>query len=303
VGDLFGDGDDGSAMPAETPAQAADYGHAIFYDFATRLLSGRGGLHWPRRGGSQLNSSTIRPSAPGRCAIRAGAGPTLRPPAVADGGVTHHERLENMLLADRDAMLRVLHPVIVNSGPTTTEFIVSLIIVGILGPSLGVLAARWADRRRFAHERKLKASDDLIARIDDVAESLDRLCEACSIVRITAALQGPESVGTLKAISDAEHAHLRTRAVSSRLAMRPHADQTLLESALAAATCMNGGIENVRNANMARQAAVKAAGQAIVMAAYDDDRVESLLNSGLKHIEEFKARARAAIGMLLDEPS
>lgn len=121
-----------------------------------------------------------------------------------------------------------MHPVInsavvINSGPTTAEFIVSLVIVGILGPALGVLAAWSADRRRFAHERKLKASDDLIARIDAVAESLDRLCEVCSIMRITAALLGPENVETLKAISEAEHVHIRTRALNSRLAMRPHA--------------------------------------------------------------------------------
>jgi hypothetical protein len=32
---------------------------------------------------------------------------------------------------------------VVNSGPTRVEFIVSLVIVGILGPALGVLAARW----------------------------------------------------------------------------------------------------------------------------------------------------------------
>lgn len=196
-----------------------------------------------------------------------------------------------------------VHPVVVNSGPTTAEFIVSLVIVGILGPALGVLGARWADRRRFAHERELKASDDLIARIDDVAESLDRLCETCSIMRITAVFRGPESVETLKAISDAEHAHIRIRALNSRLAMRPHADPDLLESALAAAASMNSGIENIRNANATRQAAVKAAGQPIVFDTYDDKLVESLLNSGLEHITEFEARARTAIGMLLDEPS
>jgi hypothetical protein len=196
-----------------------------------------------------------------------------------------------------------VHPVVVNSGPTTLEFIVSLVIVGILGPTLGVFAARWADRRRFAHERKLKASDDLVARIDDVAESLDRLCEVCSIMRMTAVLRGPESVDTLEAISEAEHAHIRTRALNSRLAMRPHADPALLESAVAAAMSMNSGIENIRNANVRRRAAVKAAGQPIVLGVYDDERVESLLNSGLEHIKEFEARARATIGMLLDEPS
>jgi hypothetical protein len=196
-----------------------------------------------------------------------------------------------------------VNPVVVNSGPTTAEFIISLAIVGILGPALGVLAARWADRRRFEHERKLKASDDLVARIDNVAESLDRLCEVCSIMRITAVVRGPESVETLRAISDAEHAHIRTRALNSRLAMRPHADPALLDSARAAAASMNNGIENVRNANVTRQAALKATGQPIVIGAYDDKLVESLLNSGLEHITEFEARARAAIGMLLDEPS
>jgi hypothetical protein len=36
------------------------------------------------------------------------------------------------------------------------EFIVSLVIVGIVGPVLGILAAKWADRRKFAHDRKLR---------------------------------------------------------------------------------------------------------------------------------------------------
>jgi hypothetical protein len=190
-------------------------------------------------------------------------------------------------------------PTIVNAGPTTTEFIVSLAIVGVVGPILGILAAKWADRRKFGHDRKLKASDDFIERIDDVAKSFDELCQACSVMRMTAKFHGPASKDTLVAVGNAEDAHIRTRTLSARLKRRPHADSALMESALAAATSMNAAIEHVRDNNPARAAAVQAAGYPIVIGAYDDEVVEAKVREGLEHIEQFEAQARRAIGRLL----
>src|ERR1700743_3455742 len=132
-----------------------------------------------------------------------------------------------------------MFPVVsVDSGPSGAEFIASLVIVGVLGPALGVLAARWSDRRRFAHERKLKASDDLVDRIDDLAASFDELSAACSNMRISALFFGPEEEAALESVQKAEAAHLRTRALYSRLGIRPHAEPALVDSAHAAATSM-----------------------------------------------------------------
>jgi hypothetical protein len=116
---------------------------------------------------------------------------------------------------------------------------------------------------------------------------------------MTAAFHGPESKETLEAVGGAEHAHIRTRTLSARLKRRPHADPALLESAVAAATSMNAAIEHVRDNNPTRQAAAQAAGQPIVISAYDDAVVEAKSREGLEHIERFEARARSAIGRLL----
>jgi hypothetical protein len=198
----------------------------------------------------------------------------------------------------------------ISSGPSTAEFIVSVLVAGLLGPALAAMASKWSDGRRFKHEntlkagdfeheRKLKASDDFIERIDDVTKSLDELCEACSKMRVTAALFGPDNVETLKAVQNAELAHIRTRTLSARLKLRPHADVVLVESALAAATSVNAAIENVRNTNRARQQAARAAGQPVVIGGYDDKVVESQAKQALEHIEEFQSQARSAIGRLL----
>jgi hypothetical protein len=96
---------------------------------------------------------------------------TVRTNLRGDALDPHKQKSTHGVTAERDAILApVLTTIVqVSSGPTTAEFIVSLLIVGVLGPGLGVFAGRWPDRRKFAHERKLKASDDLIARIDDVS--------------------------------------------------------------------------------------------------------------------------------------
>jgi hypothetical protein len=185
------------------------------------------------------------------------------------------------------------------TGPTEAEFIVSLVVVGVLGPALAVLAARWSDRRRFTHERKLKASDDLVGRIDDVAGSFDELNAACAEMRLSALFFGPEQDDTLKAVQRTEAAHLRTRALSSRLGMRPHADSALVESAFAAATSMYSAIENVRIANLRRHAIAKAVGGSPVLQEFNGEVVEEHLATGLRHQQEFEAEARVAIGKLL----
>jgi hypothetical protein len=187
----------------------------------------------------------------------------------------------------------------IHSTSTTVTAVVGIVVAGVVGPAIAIVASKWADRRRFDHERKLKASDDFVARIDEVAGSLDDLCETCAIMRMTASVWGPETKEALEALSKAEQAHIRTRTLAARLKLRPHADSALVQSALAAAASVHAAIENVRNANPTRQAAAKAAGQTIVVGEYDDEIVESHATDALEHIESFESQARSAIGKLL----
>jgi hypothetical protein len=133
------------------------------------------------------------------------------------------------------------------SGPTTAEFIVSLGIVGVLGPILAILASRWADRRKFAHERKLKASDDLLARVDEVAAALDRLHDACSEVWHSFFWSGPQDTKeTWTHIRTADEVYWRARSAITRLEIRPHADSDLLAAANAASSCLLSVMQHIR---------------------------------------------------------
>lgn len=107
-----------------------------------------------------------------------------------------------------------------------------IIVAGVIGPRKAASAAREADERRFVHERGLKASDDVLARIDDVAGSLEVLEEACATLRGWVA--GPslsEPARMWELVRDAEDAFQRSRASIARLAMRPHASGELVEAA------------------------------------------------------------------------
>lgn len=60
---------------------------------------------------------------------------------------------------------------------------IGIIVAGVVGPGLGYVAAWRSDRRRFHHERALKASDDLRQRLDDVAAALENLGAASADLR------------------------------------------------------------------------------------------------------------------------
>lgn len=186
----------------------------------------------------------------------------------------------------------------VSSGPTTAEFIVSLLIVGVLGPALGVLASRWADRRKFAHERNLKASDDLIARIDDVASALEKLGEACAVMRqsfLSLGVADTKAVWPL--VRAAEDAYQRTRALNARLGIRPHADPDLLAKAEAAASSLLSAVRDVRMA-LIHADTVRATGQEPL----DELPIGSVMeniDTGYTQTREYHAQARVAVGNLL----
>ncbi len=186
----------------------------------------------------------------------------------------------------------------VSSGPTTAEFIVSLLIVGVLGPGLGVLAGRWADRRKFAHERKLKASDDLIARIDDGAASLEELGEACTTMRQSFLSLGVADTKALwPLVSIAEDAYQRSRVKTARLGIRPYADSELLAKADEAASSLLSAVRDVRTALIKADLA-RATGKE-PLDELPIGPVMEKIETGYTQTREYHARARVAVGNLL----
>jgi hypothetical protein len=118
--------------------------------------------------------------------------------------------------------------------------IVGIVVAGVVGPAVAALAMWVADRRRFIHETKLKASDDLVARLDEVAVGLDQLGATCAVMRgafIGDGIDKPEKVWpTVYPVRDA---YQRARGLNARLGMRPHADPSIVEKAEAAAERMH----------------------------------------------------------------
>jgi hypothetical protein len=186
-----------------------------------------------------------------------------------------------------------------SSGPSTATFIVSLLVAGVVSPGLAILASRWSDRRRFAHERKLKASDDLIERIDDVAVSLDELGGACATMRqafLAWGVSAPDKVQPL--MLAAEDAYQRARALNARLGIRPYANQEVLAKAEAAAKSLHESAKAVRGALIRRQAASAATGQES-LAELPVGPVMEHIETGYKQIAEYHEKARVAVGKLL----
>ena len=127
--------------------------------------------------------------------------------------------------------------------------------------------------------------------------ALDELGAACSTMRMAAVVEMDDET-VLRAVLKAEDAHLRARALTLRLGMRPHADASLLEKAKAAAASMHTAIRGIADANVRRQAAARAAGQPITMPV-PAERVEECISTGFELTEEYRAQARLAIGTLL----
>jgi hypothetical protein len=187
----------------------------------------------------------------------------------------------------------------VHSGPSTATFIVGLIVAGFLGPAVAAFASRWADRRRFDHERKLKASDDLIARVDEVAVALDELGAACAFMRQAALVFGVEQPDEVwPTVRSAEDAYQRTRASIARLGMRPHAHRALIAKATEASEAFSDTVNGLRTALLRRAAATKATGIP-VSTPPDLSGVIAGVENGYTLTREYEALARDALGNLL----
>ncbi len=165
---------------------------------------------------------------------------------------------------------------------------IAIIVAGVVGPGLGYIAAWRGDRRRFGHERTLKASDDLIARLDGVATALENLGSASAELRQIALAAGPRHEQVQPRVLSAEDAYQVARASIARLGMRPHAGEDVMEIATAAATMMLDAIRIVRSAALDDAAAHRNLGSVV-----------DLIDSGYDYTTRFQEQARAAIADLL----
>ena len=185
--------------------------------------------------------------------------------------------------------------VIVQSEPWSTPVLagVGIVVAGVLGPGVGYWAAARSDRRRFKHEQQLKASDDLIARLDDVAVALDQLAGACANMRSAVLSYDADPDRVWTPLLTAEDAYQKARGLIARLGMRSHADPALLEKARAAADRMLDGIREVRAAT------IKARLKSGIPPYTDVAVVMNSIEAGYEARREYETHAREAIGNLL----
>jgi hypothetical protein len=168
---------------------------------------------------------------------------------------------------------------------TAIAGLASTAIVGIAG-----IAGTW---RRFGHERKLKATDDLVQRLDEVEVALTRLSDACAAMRVqTIQYRGdPEQVGDSWVL--AVEAYHDARAVVARLSMRPHADRRLVDKANAVTKSMYEAIDAVGNAVKSHRAGrFEMEGDALL-------KVHPSIEAGDAATREYEALARDALDRLI----
>jgi hypothetical protein len=192
--------------------------------------------------------------------------------------------------------------------------IAGIVVAGVLGPTVGYWASARAEQRRFGHERRLKASDDLRERLDDVEAGLELLGAACAQLRGRVELGAidPDHSGRplharvgdsfVEAGDAYQHASVRI----ARLGMRPHAPTETVSRAKAAADSMFEAIELVRDA-MVAETVVKTAPSAHVNDLATSTRtalaeIPAKIERGYELTREFEAAARDALERLLGSP-
>lgn len=188
--------------------------------------------------------------------------------------------------------------IVIHEGPTTLEFLGSLVVAGLLAPVLAAWQSRSADLRRFEHERKLHASDDLIERIEAVLTSLEEFGESCAEMRqMYLSLAATEPDKLWPRVLDAEDAYQRSRVSIARLGMRPHAEGEMVKKAEAGAGKLLAAVRSVRTHMIRRQAAVAVTGEEPLVDLPVGLIIDNI-DEGYSLTREYAAQARVAIGRL-----
>jgi hypothetical protein len=192
--------------------------------------------------------------------------------------------------------------------------IAGIVVAGVLGPAVGYWASARADRRRFGHERGLKASDDLRERLDDVEAYLELLGEACAQLRgrVGLGMIYPDQFGEPlharvgDSFVEAGDAYQEARVRIARLGMRPRAPAETVARAKAAADSMFEGIQLVQEAmvaeTMAKTAPSPYVNNLVTTTRIALAEIPAKIERGYELTREFEAAARDALERLLGAP-
>jgi hypothetical protein len=172
-------------------------------------------------------------------------------------------------------------------------------IAGILSTAVVGLAGVLVTGLRFGHERRMKASDDLVALLDGVDVGLEELGGACAELSQYALAYGGEPQLVAPRLQVADDAYQKARALIERLGMRPHADARLVERARASADSMLDGIRLVRRAVIAHPLGHPYSTEA--QAALGG--LPARINQGYESKRAYEILGREAIGRLLGHPA
>lgn len=177
---------------------------------------------------------------------------------------------------------------------------IGIIVAGVVGPGLGYVAGWRSDVRRFGVERRLKASDDLRDRIDEVGATLEALSVAAVSVRTETLQHATSRAPELwEVIRVAEDTYEAVRVSVARLEMRAHADDDLTKAAKEAVELLRKPAQTARKALIARQTRGSESSESIMGIAEIPQMVEAAYGG----IRRYQLQAKRADAALVGTPS
>jgi len=177
---------------------------------------------------------------------------------------------------------------------------IGIVVAGVVGPGLGYVAGWRSDVRRFGVERRLKASDDLRDRIDEVGATLEALSVAVVGVRTETIQHATDRTPELwEVIRVAEDTYQAARVSVARLEMRAHADDHLTKAAKEAIELLQKPTHTARKALIARQTGGSELTESIMEIAEIPEMVEEAYGG----IKRYQLQAKRTDAALVGTPS
>jgi hypothetical protein len=177
---------------------------------------------------------------------------------------------------------------------------IGIIVAGVVGPGLGYVAGWRSDVRRFGVERRLKASDDLRDRIDEVGATLEALSVAAVGVRTETIQPATSRAPELwEVIRVAEDTYEVARVSVARLEMRAHADDDLTKAAKEAIELLRKPTQTAREALVARQTRGSESSESIMEIA----EIPQMVDAAYGGIRRYQLEAKRADTALVGTPS
>lgn len=160
--------------------------------------------------------------------------------------------------------------------------IAGTLLAGIGGPVL-------QDRRRYAHDAKLRSGDDLLTVIDAVAVAVEELADAAVELRTITIRNGPAPATVTPVAMATNAAYQRARFTVARLRMRPHADADLIEKATAAADAFLATYKAAWAALVAKRSPIPGSGVDAVMLIAE---IPALVENGYRAQRDYEKSAQ-----------